>query len=124
MPSLAQACGEPGRLNPYFAMSPATLHPAERRTIGMASFTEAAMSKSEDATAQIARLREQVESLMKDRVTPAVAEAAGRAEAAMYGAADTVRGQAEAVSNRVREQPLLAILIAAGIGYALGRAIR
>ena len=41
----------------------------------MASFTEAAMNKSEDATAQIARLREQVESLMKDRVTPAVAEA-------------------------------------------------
>ena len=33
-----------------------------------------------DATAQIARLREQVETLMKDRVTPALADAAGRAE--------------------------------------------
>jgi ElaB/YqjD/DUF883 family membrane-anchored ribosome-binding protein len=78
----------------------------------------------EDAHVQIARLREQVESLMKDRVTPAVADAAGRAEAAVYNAADTVRGQAEAVSGRVREQPLIALLIAAGVGYILGRFIR
>ena len=90
----------------------------------MASFTETTMDKAEDATSQIARLREQVEALMKDRVTPAVADAAGRAEAAMYGAADAVRGQAETVSGKVREQPLLAILIAAGVGYALGRVLR
>jgi ElaB/YqjD/DUF883 family membrane-anchored ribosome-binding protein len=90
----------------------------------MSSFTESATSKVEDTTAQIARLRAQVEALMKDRVTPAVADAAGRAEAAMYGAADAVREQAETVSGKVREQPLLAILIAAGVGYALGRVLR
>jgi ElaB/YqjD/DUF883 family membrane-anchored ribosome-binding protein len=90
----------------------------------MATFTEAAMNKAEDATSQIARLREQVEALMKDRVTPAVAEAAGRAESAVYGAAGKVRDQAEVVSGRVREQPLLAILIAAGVGYVLGRVTR
>ena len=90
----------------------------------MSSFTESATSKVEDTTTQIARLRAQVEALMKDRVTPAVADAAGRAEAAMYGAADTMREQAEAVSGKVREQPLMAILIAAGIGYALGRVLR
>jgi len=78
----------------------------------------------DDTREQIARLREQVETLMKDRVTPVVADAAGRAEAAVYGAADAVRGQAETVSTRVREQPLLAVLIAAGIGYVLGRAMR
>jgi len=78
----------------------------------------------EDTTAQIARLREQVETLMKDRVTPALADAAGRAESAMYSAADVVREQADNVSGRVREQPLLAILIAAGVGYVLGRAMR
>ena len=39
-------------------------------------------------------------------------------------APDTVRGQAEAVSGRVREQPLIALLIAAGVGYILGRFIR
>jgi ElaB/YqjD/DUF883 family membrane-anchored ribosome-binding protein len=90
----------------------------------MASFTETATNRAEDATSQIARLREQVEALMKDRVTPAVAEAAGRAESAMHTAADKMRGQAEAVSGKVREQPLLAILIAAAVGYALGRATR
>ena len=77
-----------------------------------------------DTQVQIARLREQVETLMKDRVTPAVAEAAGRAEQAVYGAAGVVRDQAEAVSGRVREQPLIAVLIAAAIGYALGRVMR
>ena len=80
--------------------------------------------KAEDAHAQIARLREQVEALMKDRITPAVADAAGRAESAVYGAADTVREQMENVSGRVREQPLMAILVAAAVGYILGRATR
>ena len=37
----------------------------------MATFTDDVMHKAEDATTQIARLRAQVESLMKDRVTPA-----------------------------------------------------
>jgi len=81
-------------------------------------------SDTEDATTQIARLREQVEALMKDRVTPALTDAAGRAESAVYGAAGAVREQAEAVSGKVREQPLLAVLIAAAIGYLLGRVTR
>jgi ElaB/YqjD/DUF883 family membrane-anchored ribosome-binding protein len=82
------------------------------------------MDMTEDATTQIARLREQVEALMKDRVTPAVADAAGRAESAVYTAAGAVRDQADAVSGRVREQPLLAVLIAAAAGYVLGRVTR
>ena len=77
-----------------------------------------------DTNVQIARLREQVEALMKDRVTPALADAAGRAESAVYGAAGVVRDQADAVSGKVREQPLLAILIAAAVGFVLGRTIR
>jgi ElaB/YqjD/DUF883 family membrane-anchored ribosome-binding protein len=82
------------------------------------------MADLDDTHAQIARLREQVETLMKDRITPALAEAAGRAESAVYGAAGTVRDQAEFVSGKVRDQPLIAVLIAAGIGYALGRLTR
>jgi ElaB/YqjD/DUF883 family membrane-anchored ribosome-binding protein len=78
----------------------------------------------EDANAQIARLREQVETLMRDRVSPAVSEFAGRAEAVMTDARGRVKDQAEAVSGRVREQPLVAILIAAGIGWVLGRVMR
>lgn len=80
--------------------------------------------KVADTTAQIARLRAQVEELMKDRVTPAVADLAGRAEAAVSGARDAVRDQAESVSSRVREQPLIAILVAAGIGWVVGRLMR
>jgi ElaB/YqjD/DUF883 family membrane-anchored ribosome-binding protein len=87
-------------------------------------YADDSKGRMEDATAQIARLREQVEALMKDRITPAVAEAAGRAENAMYGAAGAVRDQASAVSDRVRDQPLLAVLIAAGVGFVLGRAMR
>jgi ElaB/YqjD/DUF883 family membrane-anchored ribosome-binding protein len=79
---------------------------------------------AQDTHVQIARLREQVEALMKDRVTPALADAAGRAESAVYGAAGVVRDQADAVSGKVREQPLLAILIAAAVGFVLGRTIR
>jgi ElaB/YqjD/DUF883 family membrane-anchored ribosome-binding protein len=81
-------------------------------------------SEPTNATAQIARLREQVEALMRDRVTPAVAEAASRAESAIHGVADTMRGQVETVAGKVREQPLLAILIAAAVGYVLGRVTR
>ncbi len=90
----------------------------------MTAFADDTTRKAEDAAAQIARLREQVEALMKDRVTPAVTEAAGRAETAMYDAAGMVRDQAEMVSTKVREQPLLAIGIAAAVGYILGRITR
>ncbi|MDR3537518.1 MAG: hypothetical protein P4L71_13560 [Acetobacteraceae bacterium] len=88
------------------------------------AYADEARSRMEDANAQIAKLREQVEALMKDRVTPAVTDFAGRAESAYAGASDAVKHQAEAVSGRVREQPLIAILIAAGIGWALGRVMR
>jgi len=88
------------------------------------AYADEAKGKMEDATAQIARLRAQVEALMKERITPAVAEVAGHAENAVYGAAGVVREQADALSGRVREQPLVAILIAAAVGYVLGRAMR
>jgi ElaB/YqjD/DUF883 family membrane-anchored ribosome-binding protein len=71
------------------------------------------MNEPDDTAAQIARLREQVEALMKDRVNPAMAEAAG-----------IVNEHAEAVAGKVREQPLLAVVIAAAVGYLLGRATR
>ena len=79
---------------------------------------------TEDAASQISRLRDQVETLMRDRVTPAVSDAAGRAQSAMNDAAGVVRDQAQVVSGKVREQPLVAVLVAAGIGFVLGRAMR
>jgi ElaB/YqjD/DUF883 family membrane-anchored ribosome-binding protein len=82
------------------------------------------MGKPESDTARIARLREQVNALMKDRVTSVVASAAGHVEAVAHNAVDAVREQAETITSKVREQPLLAVLMAAGIGYVLGRATR
>jgi ElaB/YqjD/DUF883 family membrane-anchored ribosome-binding protein len=101
-----------------------SVHRAATRKEGKMAYADEARSRMEDANAQIARLREQVESLMRDRVTPVVADFASRAESAMSGARGVVRDQADAVSGRVREQPLIAILIAAGIGWALGRIMR
>jgi ElaB/YqjD/DUF883 family membrane-anchored ribosome-binding protein len=83
-----------------------------------------ARGKFDDAQVQIARLREQVESLMKDRVTPAVADFAGRAESAVHSAGGMVRDQAQVVSGRVKDQPLIAIMIAAAVGWIIGRVMR
>ncbi len=79
---------------------------------------------AQDAKAQIAQLRKQVEALMSERVTPVLADAAGRAETAARQATDFTRDQAEMISGRVRDQPLVAILVAAAGGYLLGRLFR
>ena len=88
------------------------------------AFSSDTRGKIDDAQAQIVRLREQVEALMKDRVTPAVAEYAGRAESAYNSASGAVRDQAKMVSGRVKDQPLIAILIAAAAGWVIGRVMR
>lgn len=88
------------------------------------AFTHDARGKLDDAQAQIARLRDQVETLMNDRVTPAVTDFAGRAETAVHTASGAVRDQAQVVSSRVKDQPLIAILIAAAVGWVVGRVIR
>lgn len=73
-----------------------------------------------DTTEQIAKLRDQVEMLMRERVTPVLADAASRAESAL----GTVKEQTEAMSERVREQPIPAMLIAAAVGFLVGRIMR
>ena len=80
--------------------------------------------KEPDAKEQIAQLRRQVEQLMSERVTPVLANAAGRAEAAARSAAGAAREQAAMGSSRVREQPLLAVLIASAVGFVIGRLTR
>jgi hypothetical protein len=78
------------------------------------------MPNAEDVTEQVAKLRAQVEALMRERVTPALADAAGRAESAM----GVARHQAEAVSGRVKQQPIMAVLVAAVIGFLAARVLR
>jgi ElaB/YqjD/DUF883 family membrane-anchored ribosome-binding protein len=74
---------------------------------------------TEDAAAQIAKLREQVEVLMRERISPAIADVAGRAETAM----GAVKDQAEAVSGQVRDRPITAVLVALAVGFAIGRVL-
>ncbi len=79
---------------------------------------------TQDAKEQIAQLRDQVQSLMADRVTPALQNAAGQAQDYARHAKDVAVDQTEMLSEKVRDQPLVAILIAAGAGYLLGRIAR
>jgi ElaB/YqjD/DUF883 family membrane-anchored ribosome-binding protein len=81
---------------------------------------EDAAGGSDDVLAQIARLREQVETLMRETVAPAVEVAAERAEAAI----GNVRSGARQVATTVRACPLTSVLVAAAVGFLLGRASR
>ena len=73
---------------------------------------------------QIQSLRTQVEQLLSERVTPAIADAAGRAESAVNTARTMTTNQVETVSAQVRSQPIIAIGIATAVGYLLGRIAR
>ena len=75
---------------------------------------------TEDAAAQIAKLREQVEVLMRERISPALSDVAGRAETAM----GAMKDQAEALSGQVQERPIVAVLVALAVGFAIGRVLR
>ncbi len=77
-----------------------------------------------DAKAQIAQLRDQVQNLMSERVTPAISSAANTAEDYARQARDMASDQTEMLSDQVRESPIAAIMIAAGVGYLLGRLAR
>ena len=88
------------------------------------ALSDTASDAAMDAKEQIAQLRDQVQTLMSERVTPALANAAGQAEDYARQAKDMATDQAEMLSDRVRESPIVAILIAAGAGYLLGRIAR
>lgn len=79
---------------------------------------------AQDAKEQIAQLRAQVQTLMNERVTPALSQAADTAQQYAQQAKDIYDDQTEMLSERVRESPIVAILISAGVGYLLGRIAR
>jgi len=75
----------------------------------------------DDASEELAKLRAQVEKLMQDRVTPALAGAADQVQDYANRARDAVEERADALSDTVREKPLMAVGIAALGGYLIGR---
>jgi hypothetical protein len=81
-------------------------------------------SEPQDALSQIARLRAQVEALMREKIAPVVADATGRAGAAAQDAGDALRTGADELAGAIRRQPLTAILLIAAMGFLLGRASR
>ena len=87
----------------------------------MPTSTKDAFDKAEDAMAQIGRLRDQVETLLREKAAPAMEAAAERMEDAAHDAAEAMRERASALSEVVRERPLIAIGIAVAIGFLLGR---
>lgn len=70
---------------------------------------------------EIEHLRDQVQSLIADRAAPYLADAAGRAEEAVRHGYDYARENLDSVADRVRGRPIGAVLIAAAVGYLLGR---
>jgi ElaB/YqjD/DUF883 family membrane-anchored ribosome-binding protein len=86
--------------------------------------SDLAQDAKEAAGAELAVLREKVEALMRDRVTPALADVAERAEDAAQGAVDAVRRQTGSLAASVREQPLAAVGAAALAGIAIGLLLR
>ncbi len=87
----------------------------------MASYNEDRLGRLEDTQAQLAWLRDQVDGLIRDKVAPAVGNAT---EFMGEVAQDAMRGSARALAGGVRQQPIAAILIAAALGFMLGRAGR
>ncbi len=77
-----------------------------------------------DANEQIAQLREQVKSLMDERVAPVLSQAADTAQHYATQARDIYEDQSAALSERVREAPIVAILVATVAGYVIGRIAR
>lgn len=73
---------------------------------------------------ELADLRAQVEKLLNERVAPSVSRIADQAEDYARHAANEMRHRTDQLSGTVREQPLTAILIAAAVGWIIGRVTR
>ncbi len=84
-----------------------------------------------DINAQLKYLREQVDKLINERAMPRLAEVADQLTEVMDRAEDVAkrgynvaRENVDAVSERVKEQPMSAVLVAAVAGFLLGRMFR
>jgi len=82
---------------------------------------DSAQRVGDDAREELAKLRAQVERLMSERVTPALAGAADQVQDYADRARASIEDQADALSETVRERPLVAVAIAAVGGYLIGR---
>ncbi|CAI3944026.1 MULTISPECIES: hypothetical protein [Commensalibacter] len=82
----------------------------------------AALQKN--AQEEIKSLKNQVEELLNDRVTPAIVQAADKADQVVHNTKEMTDHQIKHVSDKVQSKPLIAIVLSIVIGYLLGRVIR
>ena len=84
------------------------------------------MSKllADEANPEIAHLREKVEMLMNERVTPALGAVADHAQTVVRNASSEFRQQTTRLSETVQQQPLTAIAIAVAAGIVLANLTR
>lgn len=80
--------------------------------------------EGENVEAELSRLRDKAETIMHERVTPAVAQLAEQAGEAAQAAQHTLRTNVDALTERVRAQPLTALGVAALAGFVLAALTR
>ncbi len=79
---------------------------------------------ADEANPELAHLREKVEALMNERVTPALGAVADQAQTVARNASNEFRQQTTRLSESVQQQPLTAIAIAAAAGFVLANLMR
>lgn len=82
---------------------------------------DAARDLAEDAQGEITRLRGEVERLMRDRVSPALSEAADTAGDYAQRAKDVAVRQSEQAVEVIKENPLVTVGLVAAVAFLLGR---
>jgi uncharacterized protein YjbJ (UPF0337 family) len=90
-----------------------------RNAVGGAK--DAAREWTEDMQGELSRLRGQVERLMRDRVSPALSDAAGAAGDYAQRAKEVATRQGEQAAAVVRENPLVTVGLVAAVAFLLGR---
>ncbi|HVY13875.1 MAG TPA: hypothetical protein VHB27_01510 [Rhodopila sp.] len=79
-----------------------------------------ARAKLEDTQAQVSRLRAQVEALVKE-IGPSVSHVANRTGSALSEATGITREQAKAALGEVTLAQVGLVVVAAAVGWAIGR---
>ncbi|HET6608711.1 MAG TPA: hypothetical protein VFG62_18695 [Rhodopila sp.] len=82
-----------------------------------------ARARLEDTQAQVSRLRQQVEALVKE-IGPSVSDMANRTEEALSSATGITRAQAKAALGDITLAQVSLIVVAAAAGWAVGRLMR
>ena len=92
---------------------------AVRNAVGGAK--DAAREVGEDMQGEISRLRGEVERLMRDRVQPALSDAADTAGEYAQRAKDVAVRGGENAAAVVKDNPLLTVGLVAAVAFVLGR---